>query len=82
MKEAEATAAAMCVFPFAVAVDTLAPLVRTSSYPYLLGAIKMLTKLIEAHPTEITTDHLYAVMPGLIKVGLNCCDNSSHSYLI
>lgn len=68
MKEAETTAASMCVFPFNTAIVTLAPLISTSQYPYLLGAIKMLTKLIEAHPTEVMDEHLMAVMPGLIKV--------------
>ncbi|KAG5871175.1 hypothetical protein JTB14_007902 [Gonioctena quinquepunctata] len=67
MKEAEATAAAMIVCPFETVVSTLAPLIRTSPYPALLGAIKMLTKLIEANPAQITDDHLGKIMPGLIK---------------
>nr|XP_023016802.1 CLIP-associating protein 1 [Leptinotarsa decemlineata] len=67
MKEAEATAAAMIVCPFETVVSTLAPLIRTSPYPGLLGAIKMLTKLIEANPAEVTDDHLGKIMPGLIK---------------
>lgn len=71
IKEAETTAAAMNVFPFDKAVDTLAPLIRTSQY-HLMGAIKMLMKLVEAHPKEVTEDHLNAIMPGLIKVVSFC----------
>lgn len=61
----------MNVFPFDKAIDTLAPLIRTSQC-HLLGAIKMLTKLVEAHPKEISVDHLNAIMPGLIKVVSFC----------
>lgn len=68
MKEAEATAASMSQFPFDTVVNTLAPLIRTNPYPFLLGAIKMLTKLIESHPEEVTNDHLMCIMPGLIMV--------------
>ncbi|XP_072390555.1 CLIP-associating protein 1-A isoform X2 [Diabrotica undecimpunctata] len=67
MKEAEKTAAAMTVCPFESILSTLAPIIRTTSYPILLGAIKMLAKLIEAHPDEVTDDHLAKIMPGLIK---------------
>ncbi|CAG9837434.1 unnamed protein product [Diabrotica balteata] len=67
MKEAEKTAAAMTVCPFESILSTLAPIIRTTSYPVLLGAIKMLAKLIEAHPDEVTDDHLAKIMPGLIK---------------
>lgn len=68
MKVAETTAAAMSVFPFNTVVNTLGPLIRTDPYPSVLGAIKMLTKLIEYNPNEVTDDHLEAIMPGLIKV--------------
>ncbi|KAJ8972441.1 hypothetical protein NQ317_000032 [Molorchus minor] len=67
MKEAETTAAAMSVCPFNTIVNTLAPLIRTSPFPSILGAIKMLTKMIETNPTEVVDDHLVQVMPGLIK---------------
>ncbi|CAG9813465.1 unnamed protein product [Phaedon cochleariae] len=67
MKEAEATAAAMVVCPFETVVATLAPFIRTSPYPALLGAIKMLTKLIEANPNEVTDDHLTKIMTGLVN---------------
>ncbi|XP_030763288.1 CLIP-associating protein 1-B isoform X8 [Sitophilus oryzae] len=67
VKEAETTAAAMAVCPFDTVVYTLAPLIRTSPYPEDLGAIKMLTKLIEANPQQITDDHLLQVMPGILK---------------
>ncbi|KAJ8925598.1 hypothetical protein NQ315_009438 [Exocentrus adspersus] len=66
-KEAEATAAAMSVCPFNTIVSILAPLIRTNPYPSILGAIKMLTKMIETNPTEVTDDHLVQIMPGLIK---------------
>lgn len=65
---AEATAASMSVCPFDNIVTTLAPLIQTSSYPTVLGAIKMLTKLIETKPDDITDEHLASIMPGLIKV--------------
>ncbi|KAJ8928598.1 hypothetical protein NQ314_018804 [Rhamnusium bicolor] len=68
VKEAETTAAAMSVCPFNTIVSTLAPLIRTSPYPSILGAIKMLTKMIETNPTEVTDEHLIQIMPGLIKV--------------
>ncbi|KAJ8951227.1 hypothetical protein NQ318_010255 [Aromia moschata] len=57
-REAETTAAAMSLCPFNTIVSTLAPLIRTSPYPSLLGAIKMLTKMIETNPTEVTDEHL------------------------
>ncbi|XP_063908195.1 CLIP-associating protein isoform X7 [Zophobas morio] len=67
VKMAEATAAAMSVCPFHTIVTTLAPLIQTSPYPPVLGAIKMLTKLIETNPTDVTDEHLSMIMPGLIK---------------
>ncbi|XP_076259113.1 CLIP-associating protein isoform X27 [Rhynchophorus ferrugineus] len=67
VKEAETTAAAMAVCPFDTVVYTLAPLIRTSPYPEDLGAIKMLTKLIEANPNQITDEHLQQIMPGILK---------------
>ncbi|ENN80032.1 hypothetical protein YQE_03509, partial [Dendroctonus ponderosae] len=70
IKEAETTAAAMarCVSPFDTVVYTLAPLIRTSPYPEDLGALKMLTKLVEANPEQITDQHLKEIMPGILKV--------------
>ncbi|XP_056638130.1 CLIP-associating protein isoform X3 [Diorhabda sublineata] len=67
MKEAELTAAAMTVGPFEKIVETVAPIISTSHYPPLLGAIKMLAKLVEAHPNEVADEHLSKIMPGLIK---------------
>ncbi|CAH1123842.1 unnamed protein product [Ceutorhynchus assimilis] len=67
VKEAETTAAAMAVCPFDTVAYTLAPLIRTSPYPEDLGAIKMLTKLVEANPDQITDDHLRQIMPGILK---------------
>ncbi|KAH1007331.1 hypothetical protein HUJ04_004581 [Dendroctonus ponderosae] len=69
IKEAETTAAAMarCVSPFDTVVYTLAPLIRTSPYPEDLGALKMLTKLVEANPEQITDQHLKEIMPGILK---------------
>lgn len=61
-------AAAMTVFPFNTVLNVLMPLIHTSEYPSLQGALKMLTKLIETHPNEVTDDHLKEIMPGLIKV--------------
>lgn len=72
VKEAETTAEAMAVCPFDTVVYTLAPLIRTSPYPTDLGAIKMLTKLIEANPEQITDDHLKQIMPGILKVRRTC----------
>jgi hypothetical protein len=68
VKMAESTAAAMSVCPFNTIVTTLAPLIQTSPYPPVLGAIKMLTKLIETNPDDVTDEHLSMIMPGLIKV--------------
>lgn len=65
---AEKTVAAMGVFPFNTVLNVLAPLLQTSQYPSLQGVIKMLTKMVEVHPTEVTDDHLKSIMPGLIKV--------------
>ncbi|XP_060519972.1 CLIP-associating protein isoform X2 [Cylas formicarius] len=67
VKEAEATASAMAVCPFDTVVNILAPLIRTSPYPQDLGAIKMLTKLVEANPHQITDEHLHQIMPGILK---------------
>lgn len=60
----------MSVCPFHTIAKTLAPLIQTDPYPQVLGAIKMLTKLIEANPDEVTDEHLAMIMPALIKV---CC---------
>lgn len=65
---AEKTVAAMGVFPFNTVLNVLAPLLQTSQFPSLQGVIKMLTKMVEVHPTEVTDDHLKSIMPGLIKV--------------
>lgn len=65
---AELTTTAMSVFPFHTVVNTLSPLVQTSSYPRIDGAMKMITRLIDQHPNELTDDHLTSLMPGLIKV--------------
>ncbi|KAK9875379.1 hypothetical protein WA026_007774 [Henosepilachna vigintioctopunctata] len=67
IKMAETTAAAMSVCPFSTIVSTLAPIILTSPYPSLLGAIKMLTKLVEANPHEVKDEYLQQIMPGLIK---------------
>lgn len=71
IKEAEATAAVM-VNCSACSADTiictLAPLVQTSPYPENLGAIKMLTKIVEASPQKITDEHLKQIMVGVLKV--------------
>lgn len=58
----------MCVFPFNTVVNVLIPFIQTSPYPMIHGAIKMLTKLVEIHPEEVTDDHLLNIMPGLVKV--------------
>lgn len=67
VKMAEITAAAMSVCPFNVVVSTLAPIILTSPYPSVLGAIKMLTKLVESNPHELKDEYLEQIMPGLIK---------------
>nr|XP_015837162.1 PREDICTED: CLIP-associating protein 1-B isoform X6 [Tribolium castaneum] len=67
LKAAEQTAAAMVVCPFNTTVMTLASWIQTSEYPPILGAIKMLTKLIEANAEDVTDEHLGQIMPGLIK---------------
>ncbi|KAL3286277.1 hypothetical protein HHI36_000786 [Cryptolaemus montrouzieri] len=66
-KAAEITAAAMSVCPFNTVVNTLAPIILTNPFPSVLGAIKMLTKIIESNPHEIKNEHLQQIMPGLIK---------------
>lgn len=65
---AEDTTATMTVIDFSVIVKVLGPLIRTSSYPTILGAIKMLTKLIEMQPNKVMDDHLKLIVPGLITV--------------
>lgn len=65
---AEQTAAAMSVCPFNTTVMTLASWIQTNPDSQKLGAIKMLTKLIEANPDDVTDEHLGQIMPGLIKV--------------
>lgn len=69
---AEQTAAAMSVFPFYSVVNVLSPLIQTSNSPITQGAIKMLTKLIDVHPDEVSDEHLAVIMPGLIKVTFFC----------
>lgn len=76
VKEAEATAAAMGVCPFNTIISILAPLIRTNPYPFVLGAIKMLTKMIETNPSEVTDEHLAQIMPGLIVVSGVLCSVS------
>lgn len=68
VKAAEKTVAAMAVFPFSTVLNVLAPLLQTSQYPSLQATIKMVTKMVEVHPNEVTDDHLASIMPGLIKV--------------
>lgn len=70
MKAAETTAAALSVFPFNTVVNVLYPFIQTTSYPTIQGAIKMLTKLIEIHPEEVTDEHLSNILKGLIAVSL------------
>lgn len=65
---AEQCAAAMAVCPFEVVVGVLNPLITTAEYPMNLAAIKMMTKLVEHHGTEICDEHLKDVMPRLIQV--------------
>ncbi|KAK9739077.1 hypothetical protein QE152_g9289 [Popillia japonica] len=67
VKTAETTAAAMSVFPFTTVVCVLSPLIHTSSYPTIQGAIKMLTKMVEMHPDDVTDEHLALIMQGLVK---------------
>lgn len=63
----------MSVCPFNVVVSTLAPIILTSPYPSILGAIKMLTKLVESNPHELKDEYLEQIMPGLIKVRSISC---------
>ncbi|KAL1513059.1 hypothetical protein ABEB36_002537 [Hypothenemus hampei] len=69
VRAAEATAAAMakCASIVDSFIFTLAPLIQTSPFPQNLGGIKMLTKLIEASPEQITKDHLKQIMPGILR---------------
>ncbi|XP_017770144.1 PREDICTED: CLIP-associating protein isoform X3 [Nicrophorus vespilloides] len=71
VKTADATAAAMSVFPFDTLVNTLSPLIQTSTYPKIDGSIKMLTKMIDVHQADITDEHLTIIMPGLVKANEN-----------
>lgn len=68
MKMAEKTATAMSVFPFHTVLKVLVPIIQTDPYPSMQGAIKMLTKLVEVHPEEVTDEDLRNIMPGLVKV--------------
>lgn len=65
---AESCAAAMAVCPFDLVVHVLLPIIEIKEYPKIQGAIKMLTKLVEYHSSEITDEHLKKIMPGLIQV--------------
>ncbi|XP_025829154.1 CLIP-associating protein isoform X2 [Agrilus planipennis] len=67
VKMAETAAASMNVFPFNTVVNVLSPLIQTGIGPTLTGAIKMLTKLVETNPDQVTDEHLEKIMPGLIK---------------
>lgn len=60
----------MSVFPFTTVVCVLSPLIHTSSYPTIQGAIKMLTKMVEMHPDDVTDEHLALIMQGLVKVSI------------
>lgn len=68
MRHAEACAAAMAVCPFDLVAKVLDPVIKTDVYPRNQASIKMLTKLVEHHSTEITDKHLETLMPGLIQV--------------
>lgn len=67
VKVAETTAVAMADAAFHTMINTLAPIILTSSYPLVLGAIKMATKLIESNPQTLSDEYLQLIMPGLIK---------------
>lgn len=58
----------MTVCPFDLVANILDSVIKTDIYPRNQAAIKMLTKLVEHHSTEITDKHLEMLMPGLIQV--------------
>ena len=58
------------ILPPEVVIRVLKPLIQMGDYPVNQSAIKMLNKLIEAHPPTIVAQALSDIMPGLVKVSL------------
>lgn len=56
------------ILPPEVVIRVLKPLIQMGDYPVNQSAIKMLNKLIEAHPPAIVAQALSDIMPGLVKV--------------
>ncbi|KAF2350464.1 Armadillo-type fold [Trinorchestia longiramus] len=55
------------ILPPEVVIRVLKPLIQMGDYPVNQSAIKMLNKLIEAHPPAIVAQALPDIMPGLVK---------------
>ena len=56
------------ILPPEVVIRVLKPLVQMGDFPVNQSAIKMLNKLVEAHPPPVVAQVLGDVMPGLVKV--------------
>ncbi|KAB7504085.1 CLIP-associating protein 2, partial [Armadillidium nasatum] len=55
------------ILPPDVVIRILKPLIQMAEWPINQAAIKMLNKLVEAHPPPIISSILPEVMPGLLK---------------
>ncbi|XP_076047968.1 CLIP-associating protein isoform X10 [Oratosquilla oratoria] len=55
------------ILPPEVVIRVLKPLIQMGDYPVNQAAIKMLNKLVEAHPPAVVSAALPDIMPGLIK---------------
>lgn len=49
-------------------IRILAPVITTADYPMNLGAVKMLTRLVEARGKDPVHRYLPDLMPGLVQV--------------
>ncbi|XP_047740406.1 CLIP-associating protein 2 isoform X3 [Hyalella azteca] len=55
------------ILPPEVVIRVLKPLIQMGEFPVNQSAIKMLNKLVEAHPPAIVAQALPDIMPGLVK---------------
>ncbi|CAL4126640.1 unnamed protein product, partial [Meganyctiphanes norvegica] len=55
------------ILPPEVVIRVLKPLIQMGEYPVNQAAIKMLNKLVEAHPPPVVSQALPEIMPGLVK---------------
>lgn len=70
------------ILPPDVVIRILKPLIQMAEWPINQAAIKMLNKLVEAHPPPIISSILPEVMPGLLKVSWFLRSNFLLLYLV